>query len=90
MEANEDPEMRRNISSKTTNRHESPRVLSTSRPTYLVVWGKAMNSALDNLYDELLRHADQEIPREEITEAEKAKRFLEEKRLAVERLKEAR
>lgn len=47
-----------------------------------------MNSALDNLYDELLRQADQE-PGEEITETEKAKRFLEEKRVAVEKLREA-
>lgn len=48
-----------------------------------------MNSALDNLYDDLLRQADQE-PGEEITEAEKAKRFLGEKRVAVEKLREAR
>lgn len=49
-----------------------------------------MNSALDKLYDDLLRQTDEEEPKEKITEAENANRFLEEKRIAVETLKEAR
>lgn len=50
-----------------------------------------MNSALDNLYEELLRNKvdDGEEPEEELTDAEKAKRFLEEKRVAIDKLKEA-
>lgn len=49
-----------------------------------------MNSALDNLYEELLRKVDDdEEPEEELTDAEKAKRFLEEKRVAIDKLKEA-
>ncbi|CAM9154596.1 unnamed protein product, partial [Hapterophycus canaliculatus] len=46
-----------------------------------------MNSALDKLYSELLHQADEE-PVEEITDAEKAKRFLAEKQITIEKLKE--
>lgn len=46
-----------------------------------------MNSALDKLYSELLHQADDE-PAEEITDAEKAKRFLAEKQVTIEKLKE--
>lgn len=47
-----------------------------------------MNSSLDGLYDDLLRQVDEGQPEEEITEAEKAKNFLEEKQIAVEKLTE--
>ncbi|CAM9844118.1 unnamed protein product [Ectocarpus fasciculatus] len=46
-----------------------------------------MNSALDKLYNELLEQADNE-PEEELTEAERAKRFLAEKQITIEKLKE--
>ncbi|CAM9984852.1 unnamed protein product [Scytosiphon promiscuus] len=46
-----------------------------------------MNSALDKLYSELLHQADED-PVEEITDAEKAKRFLVEKQITIEKLKE--
>lgn len=49
----------------------------------------AMNSALEKLYDDLINEADKEPP-EEITEAERAKRFLAEKQVTIEKLKEAR
>lgn len=48
-----------------------------------------MNSALDKLYNELLEQADNE-PEEELTEAERAKRFLAEKQITIEKLKEVR
>lgn len=48
-----------------------------------------MNSALDKLYNELLNDADREEP-EEITDAEKAKRFLEEKQVTMDKLREVR
>lgn len=48
-----------------------------------------MNSALDKLYNELLNEAGNEEP-EEITDAEKAKRFLEEKQVTIEKLREVR
>ena len=48
-----------------------------------------MNSALDKLYAELLSEADKEEP-EEITDAEKAKRFLAEKQITIEKLREVR
>lgn len=48
-----------------------------------------MNPALDKLYSELLHQADEE-PAEEITDAEKAKRFLAEKQITIEKLKEVR
>lgn len=47
-----------------------------------------MNEALGKLYDDLLSHVDDATPEEEITEAERAKRFLEEKRVAIGKLKE--
>ncbi|CAM9277889.1 unnamed protein product, partial [Pylaiella littoralis] len=47
-----------------------------------------MNSALEKLYDDLINEADKEPP-EEITEAERAKRFLAEKQVTIEKLKEA-
>lgn len=48
-----------------------------------------MNSALDKLYNELLNEAEQEEP-EEITDAERAKRFLEEKQVTIDKLREVR
>lgn len=48
-----------------------------------------MNSALDKLYNDLINAADKEPP-EEITDAERAKRFLEEKQVTIEKLKEVR
>ncbi len=48
-----------------------------------------MNSALDKLYAELLSEVDKEEP-EEITDAEKAKRFLAEKQITIEKLREVR
>lgn len=47
-----------------------------------------MHSALDNLYNELLRHADENDHEGEITDAEKAKSFSEEKRIVNEKLRE--
>lgn len=46
-----------------------------------------MNSALDKLYNDLINEADQEPP-EEITDAERAKRFLAEKQVTIAKLKE--
>ena len=48
-----------------------------------------MNSALDKLYSELLNEAEKEEP-EEITDAERAKRFLEEKQVTIDKLREVR
>lgn len=48
-----------------------------------------MNSALDKLYNELLNEAEQGEP-EEITDAERAKRFLEEKQVTIDKLREVR
>lgn len=48
-----------------------------------------MNSALEKLYAELLNEVDKEEP-EEITDAEKAKRFLAEKQITIEKLREVR
>lgn len=47
-----------------------------------------MNSALDNLYDELLRHVDENEHEGELTDAEKTKRFSEEKQIVIEKLQE--
>lgn len=49
----------------------------------------AMNSALDKLYNDLINEADQEPP-EEITDAERAKRFLAEKQVTISKLKEVK
>lgn len=48
-----------------------------------------MNSALDKLYNELLNDAEKGGP-EEITDAERAKRFLEEKQVTIDKLREVR
>lgn len=47
-----------------------------------------MNSALDNLYNKLLRQVEDGEPEEEITEAEKAKQWLQDKQVTIEKLKE--
>lgn len=48
-----------------------------------------MNSALDKLYNDLYNEVDNEKP-EEITDAERAKRFLAEKQVTIDKLKEVR
>lgn len=48
-----------------------------------------MNSALDNLYNELLQEADNEQPREEISDAERSRRWHEDKQVVIDKLKKA-
>lgn len=68
------------------NRHRACGTGTTPTPPRLPA---TMNSALDKLYNELLEEAKKEEP-EEITDAEKAKRFLEEKQVTIDRLREVR
>lgn len=47
-----------------------------------------MHSALDDLYDDLLRHVDENGHKGELTDAEKANSFSEEKQIVNEKLRE--
>ena len=46
-----------------------------------------MNPALDKLYNELLLEADDEEPVEEVSDAERSRRWQEDKQVVIEKLK---